>query len=180
MNAARKAALRLALYLDCAGVAPILTGRSYRQFRNELNQQLMALEPGLRKQARGKGRKMICGAPGLEKVAGHLIPDLSHPASGQKAARSGYLRCKQRIRLWPAETPPCPSCRMWGGFPKKSWGSFEKAEEVRLRQKDSGLRAFECPVQPGYWHLGHLKVSNRSLSQSDGMTSPTSPSGPAV
>jgi hypothetical protein len=167
VNAARKEALRLALYLDCAGVAPILTGRGYKQFRKNLNQQLMALEPELRKQARRKGRKMICVAPGLEEAASHLIPDLSHPPFGREKALSGYERCAQRILLWPPETPPCETCRMWGGFPKKTWGSFEKAEEVRLRQNDSGLRAFECPSQPGSWHLGHVKT-NSPLSVGDG------------
>jgi hypothetical protein len=46
---------------------------------------------------------------------------------------------------------------MGGGFPKRSWPSREWAEDVLGRQHDRDiLRVFECPVQPGFWHLGHV------------------------
>jgi len=59
-------------------------------------------------------------------------------------------------RRWSAVTPPCPSCRMGNGFPKRSWPTREWAEEVWGRQHDlSILRVYARPVQPGFWHLGH-------------------------
>jgi hypothetical protein len=45
---------------------------------------------------------------------------------------------------------------MGNGFPKRSWPTREWAEEVRGRQHDLNiLRVYACPVQPGFWHLGH-------------------------
>ncbi len=59
-------------------------------------------------------------------------------------------------RRWSALTPPCPSCRMGNGFPKRSWPTREWAEEVWGRQHDLNiLSVYACPVQPGFWHLGH-------------------------
>jgi len=82
VSAARQLTLRMALYLDCCGVAPIVTGCNYKQYCNALNKQLMSLEPELRKRARTKGRRMICEAPGLEKASGRLVPVPPHPAPG--------------------------------------------------------------------------------------------------
>jgi hypothetical protein len=71
----------------------------------------------------------------------------------------------RKIRNWSSLTPPCPSCRMGCGFPKRSWPSHECAEEVRGRQHDRDtLRVFKCPVQPGFWHLGHVGRRGASLA----------------
>jgi hypothetical protein len=43
------------------------------------------------------------------------------------------------------------------GFPKRSWPTRKWTNEVRRRQHDRDkLRVFECPVQPNFWHLGHI------------------------
>lgn len=171
MSNPRQLALRLAIYLECGGVTPIMTGHSYKQYCIALNNQLMLLEPELRKRGRREGRRLIREAPGLEKAAGHLVPvpPLTPPLSARSHLRNEQL--KHRMMLWPEETPPCPVCRMWGGFPKKSWGSFEIAEEVRRRQREPNLRTYECPAQPGYWHLGHVKGNQGSVCEGD-RTSP--------
>jgi hypothetical protein len=52
--------------------------------------------------------------------------------------------------------PKCPRCRMRCGLPKKSWPSHEMAEESRSRSPEAvRLVTYECPHQPGYWHVGH-------------------------
>ncbi len=131
----------------------------------------MSLEPELRKQARRKGRKIISEAPGLEKAAGHLVPLPPHTTLRRWRWRRRYEQCKRRVLLWPPETPPCPVCKMWGKLPKRSWPRWDLAEEVRLRQNEPSLRTYECPAQPGYWHLGHLPRSKISVSAGN-LTSP--------
>jgi hypothetical protein len=49
---------------------------------------------------------------------------------------------------------------MRNGFPKRSWPTREWANEVWGRQHDrDALRVYECPVQPGFWHLGHFRMA---------------------
>jgi hypothetical protein len=110
-----------------------------------------------RKEARRRGRKRIREAPGLRKAAGHLIPVSSPSAPRSGKWRRNYENYKRKMLLWPSETPPCPVCRMWGGLPKRSWPNWEQAEEIRIRQNDRLLSLFECPVQRGFWHLGHKR-----------------------
>jgi hypothetical protein len=62
----------------------------------------------------------------------------------------------------------CPSCRMGNGFPKRSWPTQDWANEVWGRQHDrDSLRVYACPVQQGYWHLGHIRRSNSSVFRPD-------------
>jgi hypothetical protein len=157
MNRSRRNALRLALYLDCIGVKPILSGRSYREYCFALSTQFLSMGAEQRKEARRRGRKRIREAPGLRKAAGHLIPVSSPSAPRSGKWRRNYENYKRKMLLWPSETPPCPVCRMWGGLPKRSWPNWEQAEEIRIRQNDRLLSLFECPVQRGFWHLGHKR-----------------------
>jgi hypothetical protein len=61
-------------------------------------------------------------------------------------------------RNWSPHTPPCPSCRMGNGYPKRSWPTREWADEVWEKQHDRDkMDVYPCPVQPGFWHLGHRK-----------------------
>ncbi len=137
---------------------------SYQQYCDALNNQLMLLEPELRKRGRREGRKLILEAPGLEKAASHLVPvpPLTPPRDGRSHLR--YEHCERRMLLMPAETPPCPVCRMWGKLPKRSWSSWEMAEQVRLRQKEPNLHVYQCPARSEYWHLGHIRMRKSLLS----------------
>ncbi|HKU24526.1 MAG TPA: hypothetical protein VJQ54_03585, partial [Candidatus Sulfotelmatobacter sp.] len=71
-----------------------------------------------------------------------------------------YEQSRRKVLHWPPDSPPCVACRMGCGLPKRSWPSQEIAERIRLRQNDPLLVAYECPAQPGFWHLGHRKRSN--------------------
>jgi hypothetical protein len=104
-----------------------------------------------------EGEKLISKAPGLEKTAGHLVP--VHPRIPPRPGKWQQRREKyqQKIRLWPPSTPPCSACRIFGNVPKRSWSDFAMAEAVRLRQGEPHLRAYPCPVAPGYFHLGHQR-----------------------
>ncbi len=170
MSDPRQLALRLALYLECASVTPITTGHSYKRYCIELNNQLMLLDSELRKRGRREGRKLI-RQPGLEKAAGHLVsvPRLTAPLSQNPDLRSE--KRKRRMMLWLAKTKTCPVCRMWGGYPKKCWESFEIADAVRRRQGDSDLLVYQCSARPEYFHLGHVRVRKESITVSDRITS---------
>lgn len=74
MKQARRHALRLALYLDCAGASPVLVGSSYRMYCRSLSRQLASLPLELRRQGRTAGRKRIREEGGLQRAAGHLVP----------------------------------------------------------------------------------------------------------
>ena len=171
MSDPRQLALRLALYLECGGVTPITTGRSYKQYCIALSNQLMLLEPELRKRGLREGRKLIRESPGLEKAAGHLVsvPQLTPPLSRNSDLRSEQR--KRRMMLWLAKTKTCPVCRMWHGYPKKCWESFEIADAVRRRQGDPDLLVYQCPANPEHYHLGHVRMRTDSVSVSDGISS---------
>lgn len=154
MKPARRRALRLALYLDCAGANPTFIGSSYRAFCQELNRQWASLEPELRKQGRSEGRKRIREAGRLAPAAQHLVP-VPVPEPSTASTLSSREKYEQKILLWPTDSPPCPVCRMWAGLPKRSWPSREIAEEARGRSGNPDLQIYPCPAQPGYWHLGH-------------------------
>jgi hypothetical protein len=58
-----------------------------------------------------------------------------------------------------AETPACSQCKLRGyDIPKRSWPSQEMADVVRLSLQDSLMVTYACPVQPGYFHIGHAKA----------------------
>lgn len=171
MSDSRQLALRLAIYLECGGVTPITTGYSYKQYCIALNNQLMVLEAELRKRGRRDGRKLIREAPGLEKAAGHLVPVPPPTPPLSRNSELRYEQHKRRMMLWLVKTTTCPTCRMWGGFPKKLWGSFEIADAVRRRQGDPDLRVYQCPAKPEYFHLGHVRKRKDSAPVSDGISS---------
>ena len=155
MNSTRRSAMRLALFLGCVDVeANLMKGSTYKEHFVTLTGQFLSLDLELRKEARRRGRKRIREAPGLEMAAGHLIPR-TLPTQPKRERRTHKSR--KKIQHWPRETPPCAVCRMGCGLPKRSWPSQEIAETIRLRQNDPLLVVYECPAQPGFWHLGHRK-----------------------
>lgn len=53
----------------------------------------------------------------------------------------------------------CPKCRMRCGLPKKSWPTREMAEEALQRSvTPADLHIYRCPIQHGFWHIGHQKI----------------------
>lgn len=59
MNAARKRAARIALYIECAGVAPVVSGSPYREHCDYLHEQYRSITPEVRRSARLEGRRLI-------------------------------------------------------------------------------------------------------------------------
>ncbi len=155
MNRSKRRSRRLALYLRSIGIQPSATG---------LHAQYNALEPEQRKLARKTGRRLIKEAGSIAKT----VAPLTNPVV-QETRRAPLVVALTRAqareeafkyisRRWSALTPPCPSCRMGNGFPKRSWPTREWANEVWGRQHDRDtLRVYECPVHPGFWHLGHIR-----------------------
>jgi Protein of unknown function (DUF1566) len=81
------------------------------------------------------------------------------PRTRSREEQFDYIR-----RRSSALTPPCPACRMRNGFSKRSWPTRKWADEVWGRQHDRDtLRVYECPVQPGFWHLGHIRPAIASV-----------------
>jgi hypothetical protein len=155
MNRSKRRSRRLALYLRSIGIQPSAAG---------LHAQYNALEPEQRKLARKTGRRLIKEAGSIAKT----VATLTNPVV-QETRRAPLVVALTRAqareeafkyisRRWSALTPPCPSCRMGNGFPKRSWPTREWADEVWERQHDRDtLRVYECPVLPGFWHLGHIR-----------------------
>ncbi len=170
MKNAKHGALRLALYLHCVGIDPMPVGQSYRQQFAALLALYESLDIATRKNARRLGRQAMRNAGSLEKAAHGLIAETAHPPFIDRKRIAVIIEQMPRKEMfkrirngWSRRTPPCVSCRMSNGFPKRSWPSREMAEDVRLRQHDRDtLRVYSCPAMPGFWHLGHLPITQRS------------------
>jgi hypothetical protein len=156
MNRSKRRSRRLALYLLCIGVRP---------WPADLPAQYNALEPGQRKLARKSGRRLIKKEGSIAKAIDTLTNSFVLQETRGVPLVVALTRAQAReeafkyiSRRWSALTPPCPSCRMGNGFPKRSWPTREWADEVWERQHDRDtLRVYECPVLPGFWHLGHIR-----------------------
>ncbi len=160
----KRRAFRLYIYLSVAGIQAALCGPDYDSWLPRLEAQYEGLSAAQRQLARRQGRQLIKQAGDLMRAAALLgiAPsiqtrakpslDLTRPLS--KADK--FELCRRR---WPNLTPPCRSCLTTRyRFPKRCWPSHAVAEAVRNRQHDREmLRSYECPVQPGVWHLGHVR-----------------------
>ena len=164
MTKGKRRASRLALYLSSIGIPPVPLASGYKQWATDLEAQYNALEVEQRKLARQTGRRLIKEArsiaiaaaaltnPVVQEIQAHNAPPVA-PRIQSREEQLDYAR-----RRWSVLTPPCPSCRMRNGFPKRSWPTREWADEVWGRQHDRDtLRVYECPAQPGFWHLGHIR-----------------------
>ena len=158
----KRLAQRLALYITGLGIEAATSSTSYRQWAAALQTQYMALSEAQRTLARATGRRLITESASLRAAAATLQSPLCLPAQARKPSAAHGLS-RQAIfarirRRWSPLTPPCTNCRMTGGFPKRSWPSLYWALEVLAKQSDrETLRVFPCPVQPGFWHLGHVR-----------------------
>ena len=148
---------RIRLYLRSVGIGPTDAG---------VLTQYAELEPEQRKLARRTGRQLIREAGSITNAVAAIIgPAVQETTLSSTPAVVTQFRNRFRKegfdqirRRWSPLTPPCPSCRMGNGFPKRSWPAREWAEEVWAKQHDRDLlRVYECPAQPGFfWHLGHI------------------------
>jgi hypothetical protein len=162
MKKGQRRALRLALYLSSIGISTVTSAASYKQWAAGLQAQYNALEIGQRRLARQAGRQLIRESGSL-KIAAASLKNPIIRVTGARISPPAIPRPREEqfayiSRRWSALTPPCPRCRMRNGFPKRSWPTREWADEVWQRQHDrDSLRVFECPGQPGFWHLGHIR-----------------------
>lgn len=162
MNRARKRAARLAVFLESAGVVPLIRGSTYRDYCDSLLAQYLGLDLELRWYARVEGRRRL-REQGVNAAAIRLIPvpaPLSIPsAMSWKQRRRLQAQCRRRMLRWPPGTLPCPRCRMAPGIPKPAYPSRQIAETIRAGTHDPSLHAYPCPsAEPGTrWHLGHRR-----------------------
>ncbi len=170
MTKGKRKARRFALYLSSIGISPVLPCNSYKQWVVALQAQYNALEVGQRKLARRAGRQLVRESGSIRIAAASLPTPVfvqTRAANAPTVRPRPFSRDEQFnsiLRRWSARTPPCPSCRMRNGFPKRSWPTREWADEVRGRQHDRDtLRVYECPVKPGLWHLGHIRPQVASV-----------------
>jgi hypothetical protein len=148
--------LRLALYLDSVGQTPNVSGETYPERINSLMGQFQRLSAEQRKEARLLAKVRIRQCGDLDAAASYLVP------TPGKAVRHEMRLQKRREKpsQWPLETPACPQCKVRGfDIPKRFWHSQEMADSIRLSLRDPLMVTYACPVQPGYFHLGHRRVS---------------------
>jgi len=172
MKKGQRRARRMALYLSSIGIPPVPSAGSYKQWAAGLQAQYNALEVGQRKLARRTGRRLLKESGSIAIAVASLAhavalqPEVANspPVAPRSRSRSREEQFDYIRRRWSALTPPCPSCRMRNGFPKRSWPTRKWADEVWERQHDRDtLRVYECPVQPGFWHLGHIRLPVASV-----------------
>lgn len=162
MTRARKRAARIAVFLESAGVVPLIRGSTYRDYRACLLEQYLDLDLELRWYARVEGRRRL-HEEGVDAAAFRLIPvpaPLPIPPNltwkQRRRLRAEYHR---RMLRWPPGTVPCPHCQMAPGLPKPAYPTREIAEAIRAGTHDPSLHVYPCPsAEPGTrWHLGHLR-----------------------
>ena len=73
MNRARKRAARMAVFIECAGLVPILRGSTYGDYCKFLEQQYTCIEPESRRRARVMARRQL-REQGVASAAILLIP----------------------------------------------------------------------------------------------------------
>jgi hypothetical protein len=159
MPSIKSQAMRLALYLSSVQQLPSVWGESYREYVDDLTRQFQQLQAEQREEAKRLGRMRIRECGDLEAAVGHLVPVPAKVARMERA----FQRRREKARQWPPEAPACPECKVRGyDIPKRSWPSQEMAEVILLSLRDPQMVTYRCPVQPGFWHLGHTKARNNS------------------
>jgi hypothetical protein len=164
MTKGKRKARRLALYLSSIEISLVSSANSYKQWAADLQTQYNALEAGQRKLARQTGRRLIKEAGSIAKAVASLpnpvvLQTQTDSPTVTSRTQSREKQFEEICRSWSELTPPCPSCRMRNGFPKRSWPTREWADEVWGRQHDRDtLRVYSCPTQSGFWHLGHIRT----------------------
>ena len=119
------------------------------------------------------GRRLIKEAGVIETDAVFTEPVVSEKTLAQPvvAPRAKSLTRKDKkfqfiSRNWSPLTPACPECKMGNGYPKRSWPTREWADEVWGKQHDRDrMDVYPCPVQPGFWHLGHRKEQSEQWKE---------------
>jgi hypothetical protein len=174
MKKSQRRARRLALCLSSIGVSLFSPTGSYEQWAGELEGQLRELTAEQRNLAETSAQRLMKESGSILKALEALVPSVlfrippgkTAPTTPRRLSREEHFSRVQR--RWSTLTPPCPTCRMTCGFPKRSWPSQEWAEEVRARQHDRDLlQVYPCPVQVGFWHLGHQRPSVHEFAPPD-------------
>lgn len=147
----RNMARRLACFLCAIGERPALSGEGYRKDCYVLLSQYNALPVSVRKEARRRGRQVIRNL-GLKAATTNVYPTI--PAS----VFSNSCKKKEHVHrlaiLFGQSLGRCSICKTWGRG-KRAWPSREMAEEFRPLSGDMSLQVYECPANPGTYHLGH-------------------------
>ena len=175
----KRSAQRFALYIQTMGFVPLpFLHRDYQTYAVELQQQYQELRLRLdakviteaKSSARGMIRRktLAIAAADLVPIAAptpRRVSEKSIPPN-RVAAKRTFKKSRQRLETFfetmAAVVPKCPKCRMRCGLPKKSWPTREMAYECRERCPDpADVNVYECPHQPGYWHVGHPRSTHR-------------------
>jgi hypothetical protein len=160
MGKAKKSAERYALFIRTLGFEPTpYRLQPYDKYAAELQLQYLILKRSVGPEIAERVRRSvrISLRPKSPLVA---IAPVSPGAATPIVKKAGsYRKTKDRLRRFFAAygqtIPECRHCRMSCGLPKKSWPNKQWAEEALARSGDvKSLNLYECPKQPGFWHLG--------------------------
>jgi hypothetical protein len=143
---------------------------SFYLLSTSIHRQYAALKQRV---ARRMGRRLTKEAGLIETAAAFTEPVVNEgtPAPPVVAPRTKSLTRKDKkfqfiSRNWSSLTPACPECKMGNGYPKRSWPTREWAAEVWEKQHDRDkMDVYSCPVQPGFWHLGHRKEQSEEWKE---------------
>jgi hypothetical protein len=159
MGKAKKSAERYALLIRALGSEPTpYRLQPYDKYAAELQRQYLYLRQSVAPETAGEIRRSVRASlrPKSQFVA--VAPDPTGTATSIKKG-SKFRKSRERLKRFFAKygqaIPKCRHCRMRCGLPKKSWPNKQSAEEALARSGDAtGFNLYECPKQPGHWHLG--------------------------
>ncbi len=97
MNRTRKRAERLAIFIECSGLIPIIRDSTYTEHCKFLEEQYMNLEPEARRSARAEGRQQI-REQRVTSAPIRLTRCRRQSVTHQRLARKSARRSTQNIR----------------------------------------------------------------------------------
>jgi hypothetical protein len=134
----RADALRLAIYLDTAGLAPDYRNcQTWDEIVAALSLQFFSLPAEVRRDAKTHAA-FIMGQGGLMEVGHAILSD--HPFLNEIRDNT----CQPR-------RPRCEHCR------KATWDSRDAVVQFCRANSMAHLRPFECPIKQGKWHIAGRK-----------------------
>jgi hypothetical protein len=165
MGKAKKSAERYALFIRALGSEPApYRLQPYDKYAAELQLQYLVIKRSVGPEIAARVRRSVRISLRPKSPLVAIAPVSTGTATPILKRVGSYRKTKDRLRRFFAENgqtiPECHHCRMSCGLPKKSWPNKQWAEEALARSGDlPGLNLYECPKQPGFWHLGRKRKS---------------------
>ena len=160
---------RLVVLIRHLGEEPIrVEYAGYVEYSKALHEQYAQLRNKRGIDAVKKARKqarLAIRTTGLARAASPMPDIIATHSLNPRYIREKTALLRSRCEATPEQSHLCPRCRMRCGLPKISWHSRTLAEQAQARSTEDAtlLKVYQCPHEPGNWHVGHTKNALRLM-----------------